>query len=133
MYIDFILTEQGPVIDAVSKRIEVGVTSDGFILPPLLPYDFVIGGLIQVSFEANQEGLFEIELAGETLGTGERRALANWVEQVPPPSLSWRLPRIYNYGFEAPFHVEHEVEFALGVHINREFVGERCLIIVQAP
>jgi hypothetical protein len=134
MYIEFVLTEEAPQIDPVAKTVVVGAASDGFITPSQIPAVFRIGGLIQVSFEPGEHGLFETTLVGEALDTGEARALKNWIELVPPPNPGWRLPRIYNYGFEIPdFFVDHEVEFALAVYINREFIGERWLSVVQAP
>ncbi|SRR5260221_7811191 len=131
MYIDFILTRDEPQIDTIARRVFPGELSDGFFVLDL-PGRFAVGGLIQISFERDEHGSFEVEVYAEELGSGESRVVRNWLIDVPPTDDEWEIPRVHTRGFIAEFNVEDEAEFALAVYIDRRFVGERCLKVCSA-
>jgi hypothetical protein len=132
MYIDFVLTQSRPNADPVTRTLQVGDIHDGFIVAASFPHETTFGGLIQVSFEPEDWGEFEIELFAGIVGTDHRQAVENWLETLPPPSPGWQIPRVFNYPFETTLTAAAEMEQALTVEINREEIGARYVKVVGA-
>jgi hypothetical protein len=67
----------------------LGELHRGIFLVPAYPAWLDFGGIAEVSFEPDELGVHEVELAGNVVGTSESHVLANWPLEVPPAESGW--------------------------------------------
>ncbi len=133
MYIDFILIEDPPDVQELKKIVMLGAVTDGCFIVPSFPTTIRFGGYLEVAFEGDEGGLFEVEIKAEELETGDERAVHNKVLEIPPADPDWPLARVHVVPFEVELTAEAEADFALNVYVERKFEGERAVVIRQAP
>ncbi|MBA3734968.1 MAG: hypothetical protein H0W90_07205 [Actinobacteria bacterium] len=137
MFVDFILTEDPPAADAGGRRVDVGRLADGFFVGTL-PMICEFGGVIEISFENQEAGIFEVELVGEPVDRDdEDHAIEAWVLELPPPDPDFPVPRTRVLTFAAQIGAVDEVEMELAVYIRdqldsaaeREWQASRFVVV----
>lgn len=122
MYIDsFVLTEGPPAVDPARREIVLGQTSDGHFVVGRFPANVAFGVYLEVAFEEDESGDFDLRLIAEAVVPGyPRRTLYETTLSMPPASADWWAARISPLAFEAEVYAGGEFDAQLLVEIDGE-------------
>jgi hypothetical protein len=129
VYADLVLTRDPPVVDADKREIRLDLVSDGIFFTGTFPFRAVLGGLIEISSEPEEDGYFEIRAVGRVAGTDEERLLFLWPLVIPPCSSDWKRPRVWSYPFAFDLTTSAPFDLTVGFYAGDEFLADRVLLV----
>src|SRR5437870_655847 len=129
MYANFILTQGLPEVANPGGELVLGELSTGIFLVSAYPAWLTFGGVVEVSFDPDEAGNHEVELVGTVVGTTESHVLSNWPIEIPPAEPGWEAPLTRTLTFPAEMAVSGDVELALDVLVDREWLTSRCVLV----
>lgn len=129
MYADLVLTRDPPFVDVDRREIRLDLISDGIFLTESFPFRTVIGGLLEVSTEPDEDGDFEIRAIGRVAGTDEEHDLFVWPLVVAPCSSDWERPRVWSLPFAVQLETSASFDFIVAFYADELFLVDRVLIV----
>ena len=127
MHLDFILTRDPPVVDVAQRRVQLGELSDGIFICP--PTEFAFGGLIELSFEPDECGEFDIRAVARIGGTHEESDLFLWPLVMPDPDVDWERPRSRSFPFEMTLSASGDLDLIIALYCDDVFLGDRVVLV----
>lgn len=132
MYVDsFILTVAPPQVDAGFRRVVLGEVSDGFFTVRELPARIEFGVYLEIGFEEDENGIFEVEVAAAVYAAGgvQESTLHRDKLDVAPAGDDWWVPRFRALPFSVTLDITTEVDLMLTVFIDGEFMADKPVLV----
>jgi hypothetical protein len=126
---NLVLTSAPPTVGNPGGEVLLGELHRGIFLVTAYPAWLDFGGIVEVTFEPEDLGVHEVELAGTVVGTTESHVLANWPLEIPPAESGWLAPRTWSFPVPIEFGVYGDVDMALEIRVDRASLARRCILV----
>jgi hypothetical protein len=122
----FILTEEPPepALDGYTMT-----SRSGIFAADRLPTVLRFGTYLELAADDDECGSFSVRIDAEF--EPDTRPLISTSIDIAEPDPDWSMARIKVLPFEINFHVGEEVEFALAVYVNDDFIGDKLIKVCR--